>query len=159
MTTMQLLALDLGTSCGWCLTNGSLFSSGVWRLAAGRFEGGGMRYLRFRNLLKEMFDLGKVDRVAYEEVRMHLGTDAAHLYGGFQAVLTEECELRGIPYQGIPVGTIKKHATGKGNAKKDAMIEAAHQKWPAANISDDNEADARHLADFIITSNHNGKPT
>jgi hypothetical protein len=23
------------------------------------------------------------------------------------------------PYQGVPVGTIKKHATGKGNANKD----------------------------------------
>jgi hypothetical protein len=27
-------------------------------------------------------------------------------------------ELRGVPYQGVPVGTIKRHATGKGNARR-----------------------------------------
>ncbi len=30
--------------------------------------------------------------------------------------LTAWCEHHNIPYQGVPVGTIKKHATGKGNA-------------------------------------------
>jgi hypothetical protein len=29
-------------------------------------------------------------------------------------------ELRGVPYQGVPVGTIKRHFTGKGNAPNKA---------------------------------------
>ena len=45
-----------------------------------------------------------------------------------------------IPYQGVPVGTIKKHATGKGNAGKDAMIAAAITR--GFTPADDNEADA-----------------
>jgi hypothetical protein len=62
--------------------------------------------------------------VYFEEVRRHAGVDAAHAYGGFMAHLTAWCEHHQIPYQGVPVGTIKKHATGKGNANKDQMIGA-----------------------------------
>ena len=45
-----------------------------------------------------------------------------------------------MPYQGVPVGTIKRFATGKGNADKAAMIAAMRARGylPA----DDNEADA-----------------
>ena len=73
----------------------------------------------------------------------HLGVDAAHAYGGFMAHLTAWCEHHQIPYQGIPVGTIKKHATGKGNASKDEMIAAARQLGHSP--ADDNEADALAL--------------
>jgi Holliday junction resolvasome RuvABC endonuclease subunit len=38
------------------------------------------------------------------------------------------------------VGTIKKHATGKGNAPKQAMIHAACKR--GFSPADDNEADA-----------------
>ena len=68
------------------------------------------------------------------------GTDAAHVYGGLMATLTAWAELRGVPYQGVPVGTIKIHATGKGNAPKEAMIAAARARGFAP--ADDNEADA-----------------
>jgi Holliday junction resolvasome RuvABC endonuclease subunit len=56
------------------------------------------------------------------------------------ATLTAWAELRGIPYEGVPVGTIKKYATGKGNANKDAMIDAARSR--GFSPADDNEADA-----------------
>ena len=45
-----------------------------------------------------------------EEVRRHAGTDAAHVYGGLMATLTAWAELRGVPYEGVPVGTIKRFA-------------------------------------------------
>jgi hypothetical protein len=45
-----------------------------------------------------------------------------------------------VPYQGVPVGTIKIHATGKGNAPKEAMVAAARAR--GFSPSDDNEADA-----------------
>ena len=100
-----------------------------------------MRYLRFKNWLTEIkAQLGQVDAVYFEEVRRHAGTDAAHVYGGFLAVLTAWCEHHRIAYQGVPVGTIKKHATGKGNAGKDEMIAAAKAKGHP--VENDNEADA-----------------
>ena len=74
--------------------------------------------------------------------------DAAHAYGGFMGHLTAWCEHHNIPYQGVPVGTIKKHATGKGNAGKSEMIVAA--KVRGHNPVDDNEADALALLHWAI---------
>ena len=49
----------------------------------------------------------------------------------------------GVPYQGVPVGTIKRFATGKGNAGKEAVIAAMRARGFAP--ADDNEADALAL--------------
>ena len=113
-----LLALDLGTTTGWALrAHDGLITSGTVSFRPSRYDGGGMRYLRFTNWLTELDQLsGPIAAIWYEEVRRHVGTDAAHVYGGLMATLTAWAELRGVPYQGVPVGTIKRHATGKGNA-------------------------------------------
>ena len=97
--------------------------SGVWNNKGGRYEGGGMRYLRFRGHLDEMHKAVPIDVVYFEEVRRHMGTDAAHVYGGMLATLTSWCEENNIPYEGVPVGSIKKYLTGRGNASKKEMIE------------------------------------
>jgi len=137
-----VLALDLGTTTGWALRGyDSLITSGTVSFKPSRFDGGGMRYLRFQNWLSEMDRLaGPIATIFFEEVRRHAGTDAAHVFGGLMAVLTAWAELRGVPYQGVPVGTIKKSATGKGNASKSMMIEAARARGFLPK--DDNEADA-----------------
>lgn len=145
---MKILALDLGTTTGWALHDG-VISSGTWNLRTDRYSGGGMRYLRFKQQLQGILTaVGKIDAIYFEEVRRHVGTDAAHVYGGLMAHLTAWCEENGIPYQGVPVGTIKKHATGKGNASKADMIQAARQKGHAPK--DDNEADALALLYWVM---------
>lgn len=148
MTT--ILALDLGTTTGWAmrLADGSVVS-GTMEFKPGRYEGGGMRFLRFRSWLDHLeFSAKTIDLLHFEEVRRHAGTDAAHIYGGFLAHLTAWCELKNIPYQGVPVGTIKRHATGKGNAGKDAVIAA--MKVRGFNPEDDNEADALAILSWAI---------
>lgn len=137
-----VLALDLGTTTGWAIRDfDGLITSGTVSFKPSRYDGGGMRYLRFTNWLTEIDRLsGPIEAIYFEEVRRHAGTDAAHVFGGLLAVLTSWGELRGVPYQGVPVGTIKKHATGKGNANKQAMIDAARKR--GFNPADDNEADA-----------------
>ena len=141
----SILALDLGTTTGWALlTRDSSIASGSQSFKPQRFEGGGMRFLRFKRWLTEIKQSADgLDAVYFEEVRRHLGVDAAHAYGGFMAHLTAWCEHHQIPYQGIPVGTIKKHATGKGNASKDDMLLAARNL--GYSPADDNEADALAL--------------
>ena len=106
-----------------------------------------MRYLRFRRWLDEVLattapssGVSGLDAVYFEEVRRHLGVDAAHAYGGFLATLTSWCEHQKIPYQGVPVGTIKRHVTGKGNAGKSEMVSAMRARGYL--VGDDNEADA-----------------
>ena len=137
-----VLALDLGTTTGWALHGfDGLITSGSVSFKPGRYDGGGMRYLRFTNWLTELDRLsGPIEAIFFEEVRRHRGTDAAHVYGGLMATLEAWAELRGVPYQGTPVGTIKRHATGKGNASKEAMIAAAQTR--GYSPADDNEADA-----------------
>jgi hypothetical protein len=141
-TARTSLALDLGTTTGWALRGyDGLITSGTTSFKPGRYDGGGMRYLRFTNWLTEIDRLaGPIEAIWFEEVRRHAGTDAAHVYGGLMASLTSWGELRGVPYQGVPVGTIKKYATGRGNADKQAMIAAARSH--GFSPVDDNEADA-----------------
>ncbi|MCE8521359.1 hypothetical protein KBY30_10230 [Ruegeria pomeroyi] len=137
-----ILALDLGTTTGWALRSADgLITSGTASFKPGRYDGGGMRYLRFTNWLTELDRLsGPIAAIWFEEVRNHKGVDASHVYGGLMASLTCWGELRGVPYEGVPVGTIKRHATGRGNANKDAMMAAARAR--GFSPADDNEADA-----------------
>ncbi|WP_245561360.1 hypothetical protein [Erythrobacter cryptus] len=136
-----ILALDLGTTTGWASLAGGIVHSGTASFRSGRYDGGGMRYLRFQHWLEQLAsDCGGLAAIHFEEVRRHAGTDAAHLYGGFMATLTAWCEREGIPYQGVPVGTIKRFATGKGNAGKAAVMAAVRAR--GFSPADDNEADA-----------------
>ena len=146
-----ILTLDLGTQTGWAVRDSDhVITSGTISFKPQRFEGGGMRYLRFKQWLTELKQiLGGIDQVYFEEVRRHAGVDAAHSYGGFMAHLTAWCEHHEIPYQGIPVGTIKKHITGKGNANKQAVIAAVCERGFAPE--DDNQADALALLDLILS--------
>ena len=137
----RILAIDPGTRCGYAYaTDGHSIRaslSGVWDLSPRRHEGGGMRYVRLLRFIGEV----EPELVVYEEVRRHLGTDAAHIYGGIVATITGYCEQRRLPYCGIPVGTVKKFATGKGNADKEAMVAAAQARF-GREVDDDNQADA-----------------
>ena len=147
---MKYLALDLGSRTGWAVhSDDNSITSGTVEFRNNRWEGGGMRFLRFKQWLIEIEKLvGGFDSVAVEEVRRHRGVDAAHCYGGFLAVLSSWCESRKIPYQGVPVGTIKKYATGKGNAGKEAVINAMKAK--SYHPADDNEADALALLHLVL---------
>ncbi|GAA0574028.1 hypothetical protein MOJ79_10825 [Calidifontimicrobium sp. SYSU G02091] len=148
--TTTILALDLGTTTGWALrgSDGHI-TSGSESFRPQRFEGGGMRFLRFKRWLTEIKQsCDGIDAVYFEEVRRHAGVDAAHTYGGFMAHLTAWCEHHQIPYQGVPVGTIKKHATGKGNANKDEMVASARARGHAP--ANDNEADALALLSWAV---------
>jgi hypothetical protein len=137
-----ILALDLGTITGFALLTGAgTIVSGTVSFRPSRYDGGGVRYLRFRAWLDSVAtDAGGIGVIHYEEIRRHVGTDAAHVYGGLLATLTAWCEQRGIAYQGVPVGTIKRFIAGKGNADKATVIAAVRACGFAP--ADDNEADA-----------------
>lgn len=145
-----ILALDLGQHTGWALAypRGSI-TSGTELFKAGRFEGGGMPLLRFATWLGELhIKAGPLTTVVFEEVRAHKGTAAAHSYGAFLGQLTAWCEIHHVPYQGVPVGTIKRHATGRGNAGKDEMITAMRAQ--GFSPVDDNEADALAILQWAL---------
>lgn len=146
----SILALDLGMATGWALraADGTIVS-GTETFRQNRWSGGGMRYLRFRRWLGEIATTnGGIGLIVYEEVRRHAGTDAAHVYGGFLATLTAWCEDCGVAYEAVPVGTIKRFVTSKGNAGKEAVIAAIRAR--GFHPADDNEADALALLLWAI---------
>ena len=100
-----------------------------------------MRYVRFEKWLEKSLDISNPDFVYFEEVRAHNGVNAAHIYGGFMSSVLRICEGRGIPHSGVPVGTIKKHISGKGNASKKLVKQTVEMTF-GRKPCDDNEADA-----------------
>lgn len=146
----RFIGIDPGSNCGWAVLDegGARVASGTWKLTGGRFDGAGMRFVRLDRNVRELLSTTPEAVVGFEEVRRHMGTDAAHIYGGVVATVTRVCEELQVPYAGVPVGTVKKHGTGKGNAGKLEMVEAAEARWDV-RVADDNEADALWIADSM----------
>ena len=136
--TMNILALDIATTTGWKTET----SSGVWKLKQKKDDSTGMKLVRLKSYLKELITLEKIDIVVYERPA-----------GMFKSAIITESELIGVvlllceelllQYTAYSATEIKKFATGKGNAKKQDMIDAAVAL--GYNPEDDNEADAIHL--------------
>jgi Holliday junction resolvasome RuvABC endonuclease subunit len=147
---LAVLCLDLGQRTGWALRGADgAIASGTAEFRSDRWQGGGMRFLKFKRWLNDLKQAaGGIDAVFVEEVRRHAGVDAAHAFGGWLAILTAWCEHHAIPYEAVPVGTIKRHVTGKGNASKEAVIEAVRAL--GHDPADDNEADALALLHWTL---------
>lgn len=152
--TPTILALDLGATTGWALRHhDGRIASGSERFgpahSAARFEGGGARFVRMRHWLTATArQAGEIGAVYFEAVHSHNGIDAAHAFGGYLATLTAWCELRRIPYMGVSPGTIKRHATGHGNADKQAVVMAMRRRGHHPETHD--EADALALLHFAM---------
>ena len=148
----RLLAVDLGGSTGWAMWDNGVVASGSIDLTkqqqGKRFEGPGMKFVRFDRWLRS---LPRLRLVSFEEVRRHRGVAAAHCYGGYLSHLTAFCDTQDpeVPYEGYAVGTIKKRATGNGAATKEMMIQAVQDKL-GITPTDDNEADALWILVLMV---------
>jgi Holliday junction resolvasome RuvABC endonuclease subunit len=144
----MILGIDPGLSCGWAIIGDGdrRIGSGAWDLSVrSRWEGAGVGWLRLQHSLQVILGAHQIEAIGFEEVRRHAGTDAAHVYGAIVGVIQHVAEAHGTPYTSIPVGTIKRIATGKGNAGKDEMIAAVMSRWGHRCETDD-EADAHWVA-------------
>ena len=149
---MTIAALDLATTTGYASIASGVVTSGIFRCRHKPKESWGVCFLRFRDWLRDWLDQEKPEQLWYEEVRRWSSGDAAKAYCGLRAVMLMECELRGVLVVGAAVGAIKKHATGKGNAKKDAMVQAAWDTWGIKTQTDD-EADALAILGLALEYN------
>jgi len=145
---MNIAALDLGTTTGWALSNGLY---GYWSLGIRRDESGGMRLLRLRWKLQEVQQSFPLDLLVFEAVRYAGRGGAAVVLAEMQGVVKVVCIERDIQWRGYSSSEIKKHATGKGNANKQAMMAAAQAKWPTYKIDTHDVADALWLLDLVQT--------
>ena len=56
----------------------------------------------------------------------------------------------------VPPGSLKRYATGKGNAAKDAVLAAVVRRYPTVEVTGNDEADALVLA--AMGARHLGEP-
>jgi len=140
----SILALDPATACGWAL---SPDLSGTWDLSVRRDESSGMRLIRLRSKLAEALKAEPFQLLVYEAAR--------HAAPKMQGALVIQATLQGViqiwahdnnvEIRGYSPTELKKYATGKGNAGKPAMLEAANKRWPGRKWVDDNQIDALFL--------------
>jgi Holliday junction resolvasome RuvABC endonuclease subunit len=133
-----ILALDLGTKLGWAYSDCGIFH-GVENLHPYKHCPRAFRFAKFTEWLNRTH----ADVIVYEDIKRHAGTAAAHMWGGYEAILLAHCLRNGIETAWLGVGEIKRHATGKGNAPKNEVIAAMRAR--GFEPTDDNDADALAL--------------
>lgn len=145
---MRTLALDMGSRCGWAIGNSGDVTSGVWDIAPRRGESPGMRYLHLRAQLQSVRAAYPDLAAVFYEQAHHRGGAATEYAVGCVATVQAWCAEHAIEHAAVHSATIKKHATGKGNAPKDAVMAAMRRRGFAP--TDDNEADALALLDWAF---------
>ncbi|MFY2854999.1 hypothetical protein ACOTJG_13585 [Achromobacter xylosoxidans] len=146
---VNILALDLGTKLGWAVrSRDGRVAHGTQVFTPRASWSRGQRWLRARSFLSELITSRQVHAIAYEDVKRHMGTDAAHAYGAFLCLvemLADSHRLRLLP---VGVKTIKKHWTGNGNADKAAMEAQARAR--GFRPESDNDADALAILHWAV---------
>ena len=144
----NVLALDPATNTGWAH---SLGFEGTWNLKVKSDESSGMRLVRFRSKLDAIHEQLGFGLIAYEMAIVMPGRSSGSSVGKeLQGVLKLWCEDRKVDYRSYSPSEVKKHATGRGRASKEMMIQAAQKKWRKV-IEDDNIADALWILDLALT--------
>jgi Holliday junction resolvasome RuvABC endonuclease subunit len=137
---MIIFAIDAATKTGWCLVkDGRIQESGVQDFTKRRGDSNGVMFLRFRNWLGAMLDMGPA-LVAYERAH-HRGGAATEIGVNLTGRIQELCAERGIEYAAVHTANLKKWACGHGKADKVQMMARAAVSLGRAP-QDDNEADA-----------------
>lgn len=135
---IKILALDPATITGYC----SNYGGGIWNFQKTSRVSVGLKFLMLKKALKSILEKEGIDLLVYEQPTGRFFT-AIRSGANFEGVILEFCESNEIDYKSYTATEIKKFATGKGNAGKPMMMEAA--KKYGVEILDDNHADAMHL--------------
>lgn len=139
-TNVVVLSLDIASTTGWAISETEY---GTWDFKTRKDESMGMKLLRFRAKLDEVFEITKFNLVVYERAAGRFKNSIIH-EAKLIGVVEEFCELHKVAYRSYSAKEIKLFATGKGSAGKPVMIKAAKEKYGYEGDSDD-EADALHM--------------
>lgn len=165
---MNLLALDLGTFTGYAYSgrDGKMIC-GTKTLAKPKEityarklrmdRRGDPRFFTFLNLMKRIHVEVTLDYILFEDVQFSSTTMQTQLWAGFRSAVWLMSEY-GIQIDCLPVGSLKKFATGNGAADKPAMARALVKWYPRFKMAfgdvtdtltgeglDNNAVDAIHL--------------
>lgn len=137
----MILAIDLGTTTGWAIGERDVLTSGVWRLRSDSVAG---TYAALRDELREIVASAKPSVIAYEAVpgSAHRAGDAAHRWGGLEALVLVAAVDAGARYLGVGIATWKRVAGLRSHSTAADARAAAAARWPVRLASSD-EAVAR----------------
>ena len=119
------------TATGLALSDGSLTTVG------GKADRGDERLLDIACAIGSACH--NADLVVLEDLPQH--ARAAGITGLASGVVRLMCLRASVPYVVLPPATLKKFATGRGNADKSDMRMALYQRT-GADVRDDNQVDA-----------------
>jgi hypothetical protein len=145
---MIILSLDLATSTGWASYVEGDITIGSASFALKRGDSPGMRFLRCRSWLREMKKLlGNIDLICYEQPHQRGGHPTQVAMGLTTEVLSFSARAN-IETTSVHSMSLKKWATGKGNAKKERMVEEAKSR--GYDVANDDEADAVLMLEYTL---------
>ena len=155
---MIIIGLDIAHKTGWVVGNvhsdrtTEWMESGVENFKPDKNTSRGISFLKFRKWFGDLVTAWEPDLVMYEQPHMR-GKDATTVLMGYITRLIEVCDTRTpqVQYDTVQTNTLKKFATGKGNAGKPEMIEKAKHRFPGLDIIDDNHADALHVFQYAVS--------
>lgn len=144
----MIVGVDLGASLGIAILNelsGELVSSYTRESKTDLSA-------RTRNVRRSLFwvvDKYQVNGVSIEEPFSRRTSALGALLPMLGAAVVMCDDVWGVPWSKIKATSLKKFATGKGNADKDAMRVAAEKRWgPLGEDVDDNQVDAMWAAEW-----------
>lgn len=165
---MNLLSLDLGTKTGYAYSGrDGKMHWGTKTLATPKEitfsrklrmdRRGDPRFFTFLNLLKKIHLQVALDYILFEDVLFSSTTMQTQLWAGFRSAVWLMSDY-GVQIDCVPVGTLKKSASGSGAATKEAMACALCRADSRFKLNfgdvvdtmtgenpDDNAVDAIHL--------------
>ena len=136
---LRTLALDMGASTGWAISNPLVH--GVQKIK----NTGGRRWIEFRDWLFDTISEHGIERVVIETPQVRYYHASKALFG-YMATVEMVCEITGCELGEYKATQIKKFATGGGRATKDEMLEAARVRW--GHVEKHDEADALWLLEL-----------
>lgn len=176
---MNTLALDLGTKCGYAIrTEEGRVVSGTWQLSSpdciGAARADGLdrrcdpRFEALFNQINAAVGLYMIKKIVFEDVLFSEYTLQTQLWSSLRStVWATRLTFPEMELDCVNTATLKKYATGNGQATKKMMSAHLLRKYPQEFVKnpkptencfllrkdgtrvDDNEVDARHLLDYF----------
>jgi Holliday junction resolvasome RuvABC endonuclease subunit len=148
---VKIIGIDPALKTGWAvLESGQEVLYGTWYIDLDNPERDlAKRLIEMTEHVRSTLDAEAPDLVVYEQVQFVRSMSQVSLSAMWRGIIVLQCAIRGIRCEGVPVGTLKKWATGDGKASKQDMAQAAMGLMMCAGaIMSSDEADAICLAHY-----------
>lgn len=142
-----------------CFRNGSIAAAARVRSKGSVTDSLEQRFARAKTIVAQVYDFVDVyipDMVVIEAPSYASKFGHAHDRSGLWWGIVGVLLTAGYPVVEVPPSNRMKYATGKGNAQKDLVLAAAIRRYPAADITGNDVADAVVLA--AMGSRYMGTP-